>query len=46
MKDSGETSVEAIEARYSYTSHAKHCVFELKELGLLTSDDLKAFYIV
>lgn len=46
MKDSGETSVEAIEARYSYTSHAKHCVFELKELGLLTSDDLKNFYIV
>lgn len=46
MKDSGETSVESIEARYSYTSHAKHCVFELKELGFLTSDDLKTFHIV
>lgn len=46
MKDSGETSIEEIETRYSYTSHAKHCVFELKELGLLSSDDLKTFHIV
>lgn len=46
MKDSGDTSIEAIEARYSYTSHAKECVLELKELGLLTSDDLKTFHIV
>lgn len=46
MKDSGETSIESVKERYSYTSHAKDCVLELKELGLLSSDDLKTFHIV
>lgn len=45
MKETGTTSLEAVESHYSYTSHARLCVLELRELGYLESSDYKTFNI-